>query len=166
MSFWKESVFTIAELSKAIVANAQSIIAKLENNTNGLGAIKTGVDGANSALGDSTNGLAAIKSAIDAIGSGGSSAIKSIQKVTTTSTSTGSNIPATRAFTINSVDPSKSIVINNQSICNTYSMYQFTEQYAEVTANNTLTEHASGYLTGSRWDYNYSATQYTIIEFN
>ena len=58
MSFWKESVFTIAELSKAIVANAQSIIAKLENNTNGLGAIKTGVDGANSALGDSTNGWA------------------------------------------------------------------------------------------------------------
>lgn len=65
MSFWKESAFIISEIGKGVVLNAQNIINVLRNNTDGLGAIKTGVDDANSALGNSTNGLAAIKTDVD-----------------------------------------------------------------------------------------------------
>lgn len=133
MSFWKESAFIISEIGKGVVLNAQNIINVLRNNTDGLGAIKTGVDDANSALGNSTNGLAAIKTdvdnansalynsgfglgaiktAVDAIGSGGSSVIKSIQSGTYSYTVSGTAYGLHQAYvTINAVNVSKSFIL-------------------------------------------------------
>ena len=164
---------TISSNLRAVV---EGILTALNNNSTGLGAIKTAVDSANNALGDNTNGLAAIKTAVDAIGSGGS-VIKSIQSgtiaeiinanVTASETSRDTVIP------INTVDPSKCIVLafNNTSLHSGFGK-DGTSPAFTLTANSlTIKRYYSFYQNnsssyGQSYTYSYPMVTWQLIEFN